>query len=111
MIVTKPSVCGFGLNWQHCARTVFVGRSFSYESWYQAIRRFWRFGQTRPVECHVVVAAGEDSIGRVIDRKASDHDSMKSAMTAAMRRAVGADAAVRVAYNPTHEGRLPCWIG
>ena len=110
VLVTKPSVCGFGLNWQHCARTVFVGRSFSYEAWYQAIRRLWRFGQTRPVECHLIVAEGEDTIGRVIDRKAGDHDSMKREMAAAMKRAMGTTSAVRVPYRPTHEGRLPRWF-
>lgn len=110
VMISKPSVCGFGLNWQHCARTVFVGRSFSYEAWYQAIRRLWRFGQRRPVECHLIVAAGEESIGRVIDRKADDHSSMKAAMAAAMRRAMGENAHVRVPYRPTHEGRMPSWF-
>lgn len=110
ILVTKPSVTGFGLNWQHCARTVFVGRTFSYEAWYQAVRRLWRFGQTRPVECHVIVAEGEDSIGRVIDRKAGDHDSMKREMRAAMRRALETTASVRVPYDPRHDGRLPSWL-
>jgi hypothetical protein len=86
VLVTKSAICGFGLNLQHCARTCFVGRSFSYESWYQAVRRFWRFGQKREVQVHLVVAAGEESIGRVIDRKAEDHASMKAAMRAAMLR-------------------------
>lgn len=110
ILVTKPSVTGFGLNWQHCARTIFVGRTFSYEAWYQAVRRLWRFGQTRPVECHVIVAEGEDSIGRVIDRKAGDHDAMKREMREAMRRAIGSSAAVRVPYDPRHDGRLPSWF-
>ena len=110
VLVTKPSICGFGLNWQHCARVAFMGRSFSYESWYQAVRRCWRFGQQRQVEVHLVVAEGEDQIGRVIDRKAADHVRMKSAMVAAMREAMQGPAAQRVAYNPTHEGRLPRWM-
>jgi hypothetical protein len=110
VMVTKPSVAGFGLNWQHCARTVFVGRSFSYESWYQAVRRFWRFGQARQVDVHLVVAEGEDSIARVIDRKADDHDSMKIAMRAAMKRNKGRSSAVKVPYCPTHKARLPSWI-
>lgn len=110
VLVTKPSVCGFGLNWQHCARTVFVGRSFSYESWYQAIRRLWRFGQKRPVECHLIVAEGEDAIGRVIDRKASDHGRMKRQMADAMKRAMATTSAVRVPYRPTHAGTLPRWM-
>lgn len=110
VLITKPSVTGFGLNWQHCARTIFVGRSFSYEAWYQAIRRLWRFGQRRSVQCHLIVASGEESIGRVIDRKASEHESMKQSMTAAMQRAMSHSAAVRVPYNPKHEGRLPAWF-
>lgn len=110
VMVTKPSVAGFGLNWQHCARTVFVGRSFSYEAWYQAVRRFWRFGQTREVQVHLIVAEGEDSIARVIDRKADDHASMKSAMRAAMARNNSLSHATRVLYNPTHRGSLPSWI-
>jgi hypothetical protein len=110
VMVTKPSVAGFGLNWQHCARTVFVGRSFSYESWYQAVRRFWRFGQSREVQVHLVVAEGEDSIARVIDRKADDHTSMKAAMREAMRRNNGLESAVKVPYRPTHKGTLPRWI-
>lgn len=110
VLSTKPSLTGFGLNWQHSALTVFVGRSFSYESWYQAVRRFWRFGQKRPVEVHIVVAEGEDSIGRVIDRKAADHSEMKREMTEAMARAMGRASSVRVSYQPTHQGRLPKWL-
>ena len=110
ILVSKPSCCGFGLNFQHCARTAFVGRSFSYESWYQAVRRFWRFGQTREVQVHLIVAEGEDSIGRVIDRKAADHASMKTAMREAMCRNQGRASAVKVAYQPTVKGRLPSWI-
>lgn len=110
VLITKPSICGFGLNWQHCAHTAFVGRTFSYESWYQAVRRFWRFGQKRAVQVHIVVATGEDSVGRVIDRKADDHDSMKQAMRAAMLRNIGRRSEVRVPYLPTYEGRLPTWL-
>jgi hypothetical protein len=110
ILVTKPSICGFGLNWQHCANTVFVGRSFSYESWYQAVRRFWRFGQKREVNAHIIVAAGEDAIGRVIDRKAGDHADMKSAMRDAMRRDNQEASRVKVRYSPDTIGRLPAWL-
>ncbi len=109
-LVTKPSVAGMGMNFQHCARMAFIGRSFSYELWYQAVRRCWRFGQTRPVHVHLAVAEGEDQIGRVISRKAADHASMKRAMADAMRRNRAAASAVKVAYNPTHAGRIPEWL-
>jgi len=110
VIVTKPSVAGLGLNWQHAARMAFVGRTFSYESWYQAVRRCWRYGQTRPVDVHIIVAEGEEQIGRVIDRKAADHAKMKDAMRAASRRNMGRSSEVRVDYNPTYHGRLPSWL-
>jgi hypothetical protein len=110
VLISKPSVCGFGLNWQHCARIAFVGRSFSYESWYQAVRRCWRFGQTRQVQVHLVVAEGEDAIGRVIDRKADDHARLRHEMKAAMRRALGRESARRVSYQPSYAGRLPAFL-
>lgn len=110
VIITKPRICGYGLNWQHCARMVFAGRSFSYEAWYQAVRRCWRFGQKRAVDVHLIVAEGEDQIGRVIDRKAEDHARMKAAMAKAMKRAVLEAAVVKKPYNPTHTGRMPQWL-
>ncbi|MBU6253502.1 MAG: helicase, partial [Alphaproteobacteria bacterium] len=109
-IITKPGIAGYGLNWQHCADMVFVGRSFSYELWYQAVRRSWRFGQKKPVNVHIIVAEGEDQIGRVIDRKADDHASMKASMVQAMRRAVHRGAVKKVSYNPTHRGEIPSWL-
>jgi len=109
-VIAKPSMCGHGLNWQHCARMAFVGRSFSYETYYQAVRRCWRYMQRRPVDVHLVVAEGEAEIGRVIDRKAGDHAKMKEAMRAAMARNMGAGAKVKVEYDPKHQARLPSWI-
>lgn len=107
VLLTKPSICGFGVNWQHCNRTAFMGRSFSYEAWYQAIRRFWRFGQTRPVQAHLAIADGEHSVARVMDRKAADHARMQHEMVAAMRRAMGRSAALKIAYTPRVAAELP----
>lgn len=109
-IITKPSICGFGLNWQHCARTAFVGRTFSYEAWYQAVRRFWRFGQKREVEVHLIVAEGEEAIARVIDRKAGDHSTMKTAMRAAMLRATEKSVIRKTAYLANHKASVPAWL-
>lgn len=108
-LITKPSIAGMGLNFQHCARMIYVGRSFSYEQFYQSVRRCWRFGQTRAVDVHIIVAEGEDQIGRVIDRKAADHAAMKRAMAEAMKRAAQ-KSEVKAPYNPTHVGRLPTWL-
>lgn len=105
-LISKPSVAGYGLNWQHCARMAFVGLSFSYESYYQAVRRCWRFGQTRPVHVHVVCADTEAAIGQAIARKAGDHELMKREMTAAMSRAV-LSSSVMNDYSPAKSSPLP----
>lgn len=109
-LITKPSLAGFGLDWSHCARMAFVGRSYSYETFYQAVRRCQRFGQKRNVHVHIAVAEGESEIGRVIDRKTADHERMKIAMRDAMARAKDAKRQARVAYNPTAKGKLPKWL-
>ena len=109
IIITKPSVAGFGLNWQHCARMAFVGLSFSYESFYQAVRRFWRFGQTRPVNVHVAMADTEAAIWDVVSRKSGDHDAMKAQMTLAMKRAAHRVSEIED-YTPQKKAALPAWI-
>lgn len=85
ILLSKPSIFGYGLNFQHCARSVFVGLSYSFESLYQAIRRTWRFGQTREVECHIVTAESEGAIVQTIQRKISQHDAMKTEMQSASK--------------------------
>lgn len=69
VLVSKPSIAGFGLNFQHCHNMAFVGLSDSYEQQYQAIRRCWRFGQTRPVDVHVITAEAEGAVVANIQRK------------------------------------------
>ncbi len=76
VLVTKPTICGFGLNWQHCARVAFVGLSDSYEQWYQAIRRCWRFGQERPVEVFVFASEAERVVIDNVQRKAKEAERM-----------------------------------
>ena len=110
VLVTKPGIAGAGLNFQHCARMIFVGRSFSYEAWYQAVRRCHRFGQTRPVYVHLIVAEGEDQIGRVIDRKSEGHNMMKREMAKAMKRNKSTSSEVKIKYNPTMEVEIASWL-
>jgi DNA modification methylase len=69
ILVTKPTIAGFGMNWQHCANMCFVGLSDSYEQQYQAIRRCWRFGQEKPVDVHVITSAAEGAVVANIERK------------------------------------------
>ncbi len=108
-IISKSSITGFGLNWQHCARQAFVGLSFSYEQYYQAVRRSWRFGQKRPVHVHVACADTERSIYDTVTRKADDHGAMKKEMALAMKRA-SKSSKVFEDYNPDMEARFPIWM-
>lgn len=107
-IVTKPRIAGYGLNWQHCARQCFAGMSFSYENYYQAIRRSYRFGQSRPVNVHVVMADTEAAIWEVVKRKAGDHEAMKREMQRAMR------ATAEIQPKVVHQRgsiAVPPWMG
>ncbi|OPX93423.1 MAG: DNA adenine methyltransferase YhdJ [Pelotomaculum sp. PtaB.Bin104] len=69
VLVTKPSIAGHGMNWQHCSDVVFVGLSDSYEQFYQAVRRCWRFGQKNEVNVHIVIAETEGAVRANIERK------------------------------------------
>ena len=69
VLVTKPSIAGHGLNWQHCARMAFVGIGYSYEAYYQAVRRCWRYGQTRIVEVHRIFTDAETAVASALERK------------------------------------------
>lgn len=86
-LITKPSIAAFGLNWQHCARMVFVGLSDSYEAYYQAIRRCYRYGQTRVVEAHIVLSSLEGQIAVNVARKERDASLITTGLVAEMREA------------------------
>lgn len=85
-LVTKPSLAAFGLNWQHCARMIFVGLSDSYEAYYQAIRRCYRYGQPRIVDAHVVLSELEGQIATNIARKERESSTTTAALINEMRR-------------------------
>lgn len=80
VLVTKGSIAGFGMNFQHCAKVALVGLSDSYEQFYQQIRRCWRFGQTRPVEVHIITSECEGAVVANIKRKEEDAQKMYDGM-------------------------------
>lgn len=114
VLISKPSICGWGMNWQHCANVAFVGLSDSWEQWYQAIRRVWRFGQTREVSCHVITSEAEGAVVKNIQRKEADAARMAKEMvkhmsvynTEAVRGGLVRDAG----YSPTQAMILPEWL-
>ena len=114
VIITKPEICGFGLNWQHCHHTAFVGVSYSFERFYQAIRRQWRFGQVNPVQCHVVNSAAEQVAWRSVRRKERDHREMKTSMAKVMLSAqmelVRGMRLKPVEYCAEQAMMLPTWL-
>lgn len=115
VLVSKPSICGWGLNWQHASRMVFVGASHSYEQTYQAIRRCWRFGQTRPVDVHVVRSDADSAVIANYRRKEADASRMAAEMRAHVGDAVRAEvrglAREWNPYQPQVRLTVPDWIG
>lgn len=85
VLITKPSMAGFGLNWQHCARMDFVGMDYSYEMFYQAVRRSWRFGQKNPVRIGLITSQNEGPILDAIERKDRQAQEMMGKLVTAMR--------------------------
>lgn len=76
ILVSKAKILGFGLNFQHCAHMAFLGISDSYETYYQCIRRCWRFGQTRPVDVHIIVSDAERAVVQNVRLKEQHADAL-----------------------------------
>lgn len=87
VLISKPAIAGHGMNFQHCARMAFVGLSDSWEQYFQAIRRCYRYGQTRVVEAHVVLSALEQEIADNVNRKEEQANTMIADLVAEMRAA------------------------
>lgn len=113
ILVSKASLAGFGMNWQHCANVAFVGLSHSYEQFYQAVRRCWRFGQTRPVNVHVVTSDLELAVLDNVMRKEADAQKMAREMVGHMRdmniAAVKGLHRTQTTYRPDRAMRIPSW--
>jgi hypothetical protein len=85
VLISKPKICGFGMNWQHCARMAFVGLDDSFEKFYQAVRRCHRFGQKRSVQVHLFTAENEGQILLNLKRKEEQHHEMSANMIEHMK--------------------------
>lgn len=84
VLITKPSIAGFGLNFQTCSRMAFVGLGDSYEQYFQAIRRCWRFGQTKPVHAYIVLSDVESPVYENVLRKEQEHQDWSRELLAAV---------------------------
>jgi len=104
-LVTKPKIGCFGLNWQHCHNVVTFA-SHSWEQYYQAVRRCWRFGQESPVDVHVIATEGEVGVLANLRRKADSADRMFESLARHMGNALAVD------HRRTfpHSERVPSWL-
>lgn len=113
-LVSKPSIFGFGSNFQSCHNMVFCGLSDSYERFYQAVRRCWRFGQKSPVDVYIVLSEKEMNVLDNITRKQKQMDEMQKQMTALMREVTLAEiqhtTRITTEYVPKKEAKMPEWI-
>jgi hypothetical protein len=114
VLVTKPSICGWGMNWQHCSHMAFTGLSDSYEQFYQAIRRCWRFGQKDAVKCYVVTASTEGAVVSNIKRKERNAEDMANQMVEHMSclntENIRGTQRVDKSYKPTTRIELPSFL-
>lgn len=110
VIISKASIAGFGLNWQHCRKMAFVGVNYSYESFYQAVRRCWRYGQTQEVDAHVVMAQTEAAIWNTVLRKSEQHGDMKAQMREAMLRNSENIRDTKILYLAKAKANIPQWV-
>lgn len=105
VLVIKPKIGAWGLNWQHCNHVVTFA-SHSYEQYYQSVRRCWRFGQTRPVDLDVIATIGEERVLHNMRRKAEKADAMFTALIGEMNRA----SEIKRTNIYTSELEKPSWL-
>jgi hypothetical protein len=114
VLVSKPSIFGFGMNFQNCRNVAFVGLSDSWEQVYQATRRVWRFGQNLPVQCHFITGELEGAVVRNIERKEKQAAEMAAEMLGHMRAINTAEihGSIRetISYKPTKRMEVPAWL-
>jgi len=114
VLVSKPSICGHGLNWQHSSHMAFVGVTDSYEAFYQAVRRQWRFGQTKPVHVHVFASRAEGAVVANLKRKEREAGEMAASLSAETRDAVMAEVIglqrQTNTYNASRSVAVPAWL-
>lgn len=112
-LISKPKIAGFGMNWQNCHKMIFTGLSDSYEAYYQAVRRCWRFGQEYPVDVYIIISAREGCVKENIERKEEDFVFMQTEMIRytkeITKKELRSTCRISTPYVPCIEMRLPEW--
>ena len=113
-LVTKPKIAGFGMNWQNCNNMIFCGLSDSYERFYQAVRRCYRFGQTKEVNVHVIISEKEESVLANVRRKEELAQQMSSSMVAMtseiLKNEIKKTTRNITEYKPYIDMKIPEWL-
>jgi hypothetical protein len=114
IMVSKPSIAGRGMNWQHCSRMIFVGLNDSFEQLFQAVRRCWRFGQSKPVTAYLIASDMEGAVVANLRAKEAKYEAMAEAMVEHMRdlstAAVRGGRVSASTYSPTQTMEVPAWL-
>ena len=114
VLVSKPSIAGWGMNWQQCNTMIFVGLSDSFEAYYQAVRRCWRFGQKRPVTVYIIISEAEGCVKQNIERKQADAQRMTKELVKFTKDILSAEIrhTTRMIENyiTTERMDIPAWI-
>ena len=113
-LVSKPKIAGWGMNWQNCNTMIFVGLSDSFEAFYQAVRRCWRFGQKKPVDVHIIISQADGCVKDNIERKQADAERMKNELIQFTKDILTAEirhtTRITESYMPTEIMILPNWL-
>ena len=113
-LVTKSKIAGFGLNWQHACKMAFVGATYSFEQFYQAVRREWRFGQDKPVSVKVFMTEEETGIHSAMLVKMDNDKLMRQemikVMSDSMKKEITGASSEKAEYSPTGKASMPSFI-
>lgn len=113
-LVSKPKIAGWGMNWQNCNTMIFVGLSDSFEAFYQAVRRCWRFGQKKTVDVHIIISEADGCVKDNIERKQADAERMKNELVQFTKDILTAEirhtTRITESYMPTEIMILPNWL-
>ena len=114
VLVSKPAIAGFGINAQNCHIEIFVGLSDSFEAYYQAVRRCWRFGQEKDVDVYIIISDAEGAVKKNIERKQKDAERMTDELVAYTRDYLRNDLRKtkrdQTEYKPKIKMEVPAWL-
>ena len=106
VMITKPSCYAYGMNWQHCHNVIFVGLSDSFEQYYQAIRRFWRFGQKNDVTVDLVLSDGQSRVIKALKEKTKKAEQLYENLV----KNVNSDFRLDIKKNENVEVKIPSFL-